>query len=235
MRRRTFLTSMSSLVAAGSVVPATQAEVISKTLPWRPSASDIPTPIKQGGWQFLTANEVTLVTAIADRLIPADELSPSASEAGCVVFIDRQLAGDFGKAATEYRKGPFVAGTPQQGPQLKQTPAERYRAGLAAFDAYCQKQLGKPFAELSSNQQDATLKSLEAGQIKLTGTDGEALFNLILQNVREGFFADPIYGGNRDMVGWKMIGFPGARYDYRDVIDKRGQKLDLIPTSLINS
>ncbi len=55
----------------------------------------------------------------------------------------------------------------------------------------------------------------------------------MLQNAREGYLSDPLYGGNKDMAGWKMIGFPGARYDYRPYLTRRGEELNLIPVSLI--
>jgi hypothetical protein len=64
------------------------------------------------------------------------------------------------------------------------------------------------------------------------GVKAKAFFELLLQNTPEGFFSDPIYGGNRDMVGWKLIGFPGARYDYRPYVDKHGAQLDLPPVGL---
>jgi len=126
-----------------------------------------------------------------------------------------------------------VPGTPQQGPQFKETPAERYRSGLAALDKHCRQAGGTGFATLDSAKQDALLSELETGKLALEGVDGVAFFALMLQNVREGYFSDPMYGGNKDMAGWKLVGFPGARYDYRDVIAKKGQKLDLAPVSML--
>ena len=76
------------------------------------------------------------------------------------------------------------------------------------------------------------LKGLESGEIKLDGADGKAFFEQVAQGHSEGFFADPIYGGNRDMVAWKMIGFPGARYNYRDWIDRHNERFPLPPVSI---
>jgi gluconate 2-dehydrogenase gamma chain len=152
-----------------------------------------------------------------------------------VTFIDRQLDGDFGKAATQYRAGPIVPGTPQQGPQEIQTPAERYRSGLASLDAHCQASHGQAFADLDEAQQDAVVALLEEGKVAIQGSTAKAFFELVLLNVREGYLADPMYGGNKGMAGWKMIGFPGARYDFRDLIDRRGQTLQIIPTSMIDN
>jgi gluconate 2-dehydrogenase gamma chain len=234
--RRRLLSGLAAFAAGGMLAKSGNADtttpVIRGEMPWAPGLADAPMPVKQGGLAFFTVDEAKLVGAIADRLIPADELSIGAVEAGCVLFIDRQLAGDFGKAAALYRRGRFVDGTPQQGPQFRETPAERYRSGPAAFDKHVRSVHGKSFVELDGAQQDMLLGALETGKLALPGIDGIALFGLLLQNTREGFFSDPMYGGNKDMAGWKMIGFPGARYDYRDVVDKRGKKLSIIPISM---
>ena len=89
----------------------------------------------------------------------------------------------------------------------------------AALDRYCRAEGGKPFAQLPPERQDQLLSGLEAGTVQLEGADGKTFFETLLKNVQEGFFADPIYGGNKDMCGWKMIGYPGAHYDYRDWVE----------------
>ncbi|MGF6240417.1 gluconate 2-dehydrogenase gamma chain [Paraburkholderia sp. GAS38] len=232
MLRRKFLSSM-ILMAAGIAVA--KARVIFGGMPWFKDPVVLPEPVVPDGWKFFTAGEVAAVEAIADRLIPSDELSIGGKEAGCALFIDRQLSGDYGRAATQYRLGTFKPGTPSQGPQIKDTPAERYRAGLKSLDDHCKQSFGgTAFSALAAEQQDSVLKQLEAGELALAGVDAKAFFNLVLQNVREGFFADPIYGGNKDMAGWKMLGFPGAQYDFRDVIGRQGEDLKIIPISLIS-
>jgi gluconate 2-dehydrogenase gamma chain len=128
---------------------------------------------------------------------------------------------------------PFADGTPQQGPQSALTPAARYRAALAALDAYCRTAyVGRIFDRLGPEERDLVLQGLEKGTVKLAGTDGQAFFEMLLQNTMEGFFADPVYGGNRDMIGWKLVGFPGARYDYRDHVAKHNQPYPLPPVSI---
>lgn len=237
MQRRDFLSSALTLAAA-STLPAASAAEISGGQPWEPGKAWLPNlpTVRQGGLAFFTSAEFEIAGALADRLIPADDLSIGGKEAGCATFIDRQLAGDYGRGATLYRLGRFVKGTPEQGPQSPLTPADRWRQGLTAIDAYARKQFAKHFVELDASQQDDMLRGMESGQLKL-GADVETkeLFEQILANVREGFLADPIYGGNKDMASWKMLGFPGARYDFRDVIAKKGQKLQIIPTSLIDN
>ena len=69
--------------------------------------------------------------------------------------------------------------------------------------------------------------------MKFDGVDGKAFFQQVLANTREGFFADPLYGGNRNMSGWNMIGFPGARYDYRDWVERHNERFPLPPVSIV--
>ena len=237
MQRRDFLSSALALAAA-STLPVARAEVISGGQPWEPGKASLP-PLaapRQGGLAFFTQSEFDIAGALADRLIPADDLSIGGKEAGCAVFIDRQMAGDYGKGATMYRLGRFVKGTPEQGTQSPLTPAERWRNGLAAIEIYCQHTFSKTFVQLEGAQQDDLLRAMESGKLNLgSSVETKELFEQILANVREGFFADPIYGGNKNMASWKMIGFPGARYDFRDLIGKKGQKLQIIPTSLIDN
>lgn len=167
----------------------------------------------EAGWQgyaFLTAPEVTTLTAIVDRLIPADPTGPSGVEAGVITYIDRQLAGRFGAAAEWYMQGPWMTGTPSQGWQLALTPATIYRKGLLALDRWSLGAMGKPFAELTAAEQDKVLVQLEAGKIDLDGMLSSPFFEMVRDNAVEGYLSDPLYGGNRDMAAWKMIGFPGA-------------------------
>ncbi|WAH61006.1 gluconate 2-dehydrogenase subunit 3 family protein [Pseudomonas silvicola] len=235
MNRRDALISIVQLTALG-VASTAGASVINAHTPMpvgtRPDA--LPRPPRSGGLLYLTTEEAREVAAVFDRLIPEDELGMGASQAGCVEFIDRELAGDFGQAASVYRLGPVVAGTPEQGPQFAQTPAQRYRSGLKDLGSYTQARYGKPFSALDGDTQDALLRAMESGALALANTAPTDFFALLLQNVREGYLADPLYGGNRGMVGWKLIGFPGARYDYRPYLQKKGMALNLEPVSLLD-
>lgn len=234
-----------SVIKAGLVLIATSAaaavyrpagaalRVFSGGNRWHAKATEPPVPADPTKRMFLTDKEFAQITAIFDRLIPADDISMSASEAGCVVFLDHQLSGDYGKGTWRYRAGPQQRGTPSQGDQSLDGPADRYRKGLADIDAYCQEHLGGAFESLTAARQDELLEQMEQGQVNLATTPSDLLFKQMLANVQEGFFADPLYGGNKGMVGWNMIGFPGSRYDYRDYIEQRGQKLDIKPVSII--
>ena len=101
------------------------------SLPWAANAGSPPTPVQPGPWAYFTAEEGVAIEALVDRLIPPDPQTPGGKDAGCAVFIDRQLAGPYGKAEGLYMRGPFADGTPQQGDQSPLTPAVRYRQGSA--------------------------------------------------------------------------------------------------------
>jgi gluconate 2-dehydrogenase gamma chain len=231
INRRAVLAS-TTVTLLGAAAMKAAATTLNGPPAWTPFDVSAPDAGAQGGWAFFTKDEAAAVEAIVERLIPADDLSVSGKDAGCAVFIDRQLAGPFGTFERLYKQGPFREGTASQGDQSPLVPRERYRLGLAALDAYCRKSFEQPFAKLAPEQRDKILAGLETGDLKLDGIDAKLFFKFIQQNTNEGFFADPIYGGNRDMCSWKMLGFPGARYDYRDYIEKHNQKIDLPPLSI---
>jgi gluconate 2-dehydrogenase gamma chain len=228
LRRRDLLASTAALLATTAVA---KAELIFGALPWLPNAGHPPEQVNLGPWLFFTAAEAATIEAIADRLIPPDPQTPGGKDAGCAVFVDRQLAGDYGRQQGLYTSPPFMKGTKEQGPQSKSGPAGLYRLGLAAIDRYCRaKYDGKPFAQLDDKTKDEILGGLESKKVSLEGAD--AFFEQALKDIQQGFFADPIYGGNRDMVSWKMIGFPGARYNYLDWVERHNEPYPLPPVSL---
>lgn len=234
LTRRALLASTSLLFLLAPLTKV-RARSFGSALPWLPESADPPTPFRPGGWLFFTPEEAAAVEAIVDRLIPEDDLGPGGKQAGCAVFIDRQLAGPYGDARALYMRPPFAKASLTLGPQSEDGPAAQYRRGLAALDASSrQSNAGKAFRELPPAQQDDMLTQLEKGTITLpNGVEAAGFFKLLLQNTKEGFLADPIYGGNRDMVGWTLIGFPGARYDYRDHIDKHNVPYPLPPVSIM--
>jgi gluconate 2-dehydrogenase gamma chain len=219
-----------SLVAAS---PEGKAAVVRGMPAWNPGAGAQPEPAKPGPWQFFTPEEGAAVEALVDRLIPPDPQWPGGKDAGCAVFIDRQLAGPYGDSRGLYVRPPFQDGDPQQGSQSPLTPAMRYRRSLASLDKYCRSSfVGKGIANLSNEQTDRLIADLENGQVKLENASGRGFFELLLQNAQEGFFADPIYGGNREMAAWRMIGFPGARYDYRNWVERHNERYPLPPLGI---
>jgi gluconate 2-dehydrogenase gamma chain len=231
MHRRELLAGTALCVALLSV-PAL-GRTMAGALPWQPDAGTPPNPITPGPWKFFTAEEGSAVEALVDRLIPPDPQTPGGKDIGCAVYIDRSLAGAYGSAQGLYMRPPFRDGTLQQGDQSPLTPAQRYRLALAALDKYCRGAFaGKSFAQLTDGQKDTIIGQMEKGPLKLEGISATGFFEQLLKNTQEGFLADPIYGGNRNMAGWKMIGFPGARYDYRDWIDHHNERYPLPPVGI---
>jgi gluconate 2-dehydrogenase gamma chain len=189
-----------------------------------------------GSWVFFTALEGRNMEALADRIVPPDPETPGGKEAGCAIFVDRQLAGPYGAQDGLYLRPPFMKGGVNQGPQSEGGPRKQYRDGLAALDRACRAKFGgKTFVELAEPDQDAILHGLESGDVKFDGTDGKLFFAAAVKDVQMGFFADPIYGGNRDMAAWKMIGYPGARYNYLDWVGRHNERFPLPPVSMTGS
>jgi gluconate 2-dehydrogenase gamma chain len=229
-RRELLATTAVMLLIAPEVV---RGAIIKGDLPWLPGAGDPPVAARPGPWLFFTVDEAAAVEALVDRLIPPDPDTPGGKDLGCAVFIDRQLAGPQGRYEGRYMSGPFQKGTPQQGDQSPLTPVQHYRQALAALAAYCREKFdGRTFAQLSDKDKDEVITGLEHGAIKLAGMDGTEFFKLVLKDTQNGFFADPIYGGNKDMAAWKMIGFPGARYDYRDWVERHNERFPLPPVGI---
>jgi gluconate 2-dehydrogenase gamma chain len=212
---------------------ALQADVIRGALPFA-STADPPQTAVVGPWTYFTPDEGAMVEALVDRLIPSDEATPGGKELGCAVFIDRQLAGPYGSYHGFYMQAPFHEGTKQQGIQSPAPPAEQYRIGLAALDSHCRATFKAGFVDLSDDQKDHVIGGLEDGTLKLEGVEVQKFFKLVLTDTQHGFLADPIYGGNKDMAAWKMIGFPGARYDYRDWVDRHNERYPYPPVGLVS-
>jgi len=182
---------------------------------------------------YFSRKEWAFLHAACERLIPGDQNGPGAVELGVPEFIDREMEGPFGHAAHWYMQGPFACAAPEFGYQSPLTPRELYRVGIAALDAHCRRCFGNlSFAGLPPVTQDLVLSGLEQGGLHLEGVSGGSFFGILLQNTKEGYLADPIHGGNKNMGSWKMIGFPGARADYLDWVEQRGVPYPLGPVDV---
>jgi gluconate 2-dehydrogenase gamma chain len=220
------------MTAALAGVPlGARAAVIEGALPWFPEHTAAPPVTDPVGWRFFTPSEAGMVEALVDRLIPPDPETPGGKDAGCAVFIDRQLAGPYGQAEANYNAGPHHDGSKQQGEQSAASPAQHYRQALRSLDKYCQAVHHNPFTALTDEQKDKIIAGLENGSVDLGDKRG-GFFKQLLKDTRQGFFADPVYGGNRDMCAWKMIGFPGAHYDYRDWVERHNEHFPLPPVGI---
>jgi gluconate 2-dehydrogenase gamma chain len=190
---------------------------------------------------FFNIHEAATVDALASRLLPGTADDPGAHEAGVVFYIDRTLGGtNLGYALKTYTQGPFpvVQEEPvtveaasnrdiydfvslpsdqvaRYGYQSVLTPQEVYRRGLGFVDAYAASLFQKDFIDLTADQQDQILTDMEADKAtEFDGPSGKAFFTQLRNDTIEGMFSDPMYGGNIDLVGWKLIGYPGAQRSY---------------------
>jgi gluconate 2-dehydrogenase gamma chain len=151
--------------------------------------------------RFFDESEALIVAAATSRIFPTDQSEPGAREAGVAIYIDRQLAGPYGRDRYRYTQGPFEDGPVELGYQGKATPREIYRESLKDL---------KGFDQLSPEEQDARLQQIESSRF----------FSLLRQHTIEGMFCDPVHGGNKDMIGWQLVGYPGPRMSYYDEIEK---------------
>jgi len=151
--------------------------------------------------KFFTEQEALDVGAAAARIFPSDESGPGAAEAGVVVFIDRQLAGPYGRDRRRYTQPPFEDASPEFGYQGKATPREVYREGLKTIAG---------LHRLTPEEQDRKLREIES----------TVFFTFLRTHTIQGMFSDPMHGGNKDMIGWQLIGFPGPRMSYRQEVDQ---------------
>ena len=232
------------LLTAGASLPlatAAAAAVIRGEMPWREGQAAVPSVVASGAsvsaatdttYVFFNSAESAFIEAAIARLIPDDELGPGALQAGVSFFIDRQLAGQYGQGTRWYMQGPWSKGEATQGYQARMPPAALYRAAVREIDEATTRDARSTFAKLAPPDQDAWLHRLEAGQVQLPTADAKTFFTLLWQNTQEGFWSDPVYGGNRGLVGWKLIGFPGARYDHSAFVSRHGEIYPLPPVGL---
>jgi gluconate 2-dehydrogenase gamma chain len=189
-----------------------------------------------GIYSFFTAHQAATVDAIMGRLIPGTADDPGAREAGVTTYIDLKLAQFDSFSVPTYFQPPFAklvnhpvgpqedatgaiaiykTEFPRYGFQSSLTPQDTYQKGLDLLDRYTHRTHRAPFVELDHGAQDELLKKLEAGKVNFfQSPTSQGFFGTLLEDAYEGMFADPQYGGNRDLVGWKLIGYPGAQRAY---------------------
>jgi gluconate 2-dehydrogenase gamma chain len=191
MRRRHFLT-LSAATLGGVLVYSLDRKASLLSAQHKP----VRVPLS-----FFTETEALIVAGAASRIFPSDDSGPGARQAGVAIFIDRQLAGPWGRDRFRYTQPPFEDASREFGYQGNATPRQIYRDGLKGLQG---------FHLLAPDAQDDALRKIET----------TAFFSLLRQNTIEGMFCDPMHGGNADMVGWQLIGFPGPRMSNYDEIEK---------------
>jgi len=222
--RRDFLKTavVGGAAAATTGIPQPQSAHAQQPAAAAPAPSAAPA---MEGYAFLNLEEAAFVEALVDHMVPADDLSPKGTDLGINIYIDRALAGAWGQGDRLYMQGPWKKGVPNQGYQLPLTPAQLYRAGIAATNAHCAKTYGKTFDRIDETQREAVLVALSTGKLTFDGGLPTGPFwGTLYQTVMEGMFADPIYGGNRNKAGWRMLGFPGAIAVHREHVEQYRDK-----------
>ena len=174
------------------------------------------------------AGAIGVATSATAQAAPASE--PASGNTAAASDWKPQFFNDRG--SIWYMQGPFNPDVPKEmGYQLPLVPKQIYNLGIADAEAWCQDKYHKTFAELSSEQQDEALGLWESGKAEFKQLPASLFFTYLLQNTREGFFSDPIHGGNKGMVGWTLINFPGARADFMDWVE-RGERYPFPPVSI---
>lgn len=206
--RRDFL--IKSFAGAAALPLASQAQPQSAAVsPAAPAAA--PADALPAGYVWLRPAEQVFVEALVNHMCPADGLTPDGVGLGLNVYFDRALGGNWGQGDRLYLQGPFRSGSANQGYQLGMTPAALFRAGTEGLAQHLRTAHGKDFDALPAATKEQVLKDLQGGKIALpNGVPAKTYFAQLLQMFYEAMFADPIYGGNRDKMAWKMIGYPGV-------------------------
>jgi len=158
----------------------------------------------------LDPDEAGFVEHLVEVMCPADELTPGGVECGLAIFIDRQLTGAFGRGERLYLQGPWRPSRPEDGYQLPMTPVQYFKLGLAAADRACAQIYGRNFAALDMTEADLFLQAVAGGKVTSGEVQLDIWFNeTVYPLFTQACFSDPVYGGNRGKVFWKMIGYPG--------------------------
>jgi gluconate 2-dehydrogenase gamma chain len=230
--RRDFLKT--AVVSGAAAVGGTAAIATPEIAQAEQPAPAAPAAAEPAGYAFLNLDEAAFVEALVDHMIPADEISPKGTDLGVNIYIDRALAGAWGNGERLYMQGPWKLGSPSQGYQLPLTPAQLYRAGIAATNTHCHKAYGKPFDRIADAQRQEVLIGLSTGKITFdNGLPVRVFWTTLYQTVIEGMYSDPIYGGNRNKAGWAIIGFPGVIAVHRDhVAQYRGKPFPNKPVGI---
>lgn len=222
-RRRGFLRQVAGVTALAPFVPAL-AGGAAVTTPAAGAAAN-PAAGASVGYLCFSQDEAAFVETLVNVMCPADEFTPNGVECGLPIYIDRQLAGDFGRGARRYSRGPWQQGKPQHGYQLPMTPEQHFKAGLEAANDACVAKHGKPFDQLAPIDANAFLVDLGAGKVSDVRLPLAAWFNeLVYPLFAQACFADPIYGGNANKVFWRLIGYPGLPATHSvDIVQFRGK------------
>ena len=220
--RRKFLKN-SGLVLGGLVVGGVAGSLLARPqdkAPQQPWAAPAPTADFNQAFMYFTPEQFKVIDAACERIFPEDELGPGARALGAAYFIDHQLSGDWGFNARDYMQGPFYPGEATQGYQGRLKRREIFEIGIQEMNNYSNEKHGKRFYELTPEQQDEVLTAFEDGEVHLTTISASGFFQMLRSATMEGVYADPLYGGNKNMDGWRLKRYPGNQMAYTQVIEQ---------------
>jgi gluconate 2-dehydrogenase gamma chain len=218
--RRHFL---KGAVVGGAAAAATTVAIT----PPSAQAQQTPPPVAapaSPGYAFLNLDEAAFVEALVDHMVPADELTPKGTDIGINIYIDRALAGSWGKGDRLYMQGPWKVGVPSQGYQLPLTPAQLYRAGVEATNAHCQRPTARHSTGPTRSSARRFWSGCPAARSVLTAVRRCGVLDHDPSNRDRRHVLRPIYGGNRNKAGWRLIGFPGVIAVHRENVEKYRDK-----------
>ena len=181
---------------------------------------------------YFTPEQYRITEAATERIFPKDHNGPGAKELLVAYYIDHQLAGGWGTGTKEYTSGPFYPGEPTQGYQGRMNRQQIFGIGLKAIQDLSLKTYENPFEKLSEEEQDAILTEFAEGKVELIGMKSDYFFSVLRSATLEGAYADPLYGGNKDMEGWKMKNFPGHQMSFVNIIE---EEFTVVEPAALNS
>lgn len=233
--RRKFLKN--SGIAAGGVVGGAVLGGLLNPFQSTEQVSNQPTQEESTNLQearmfFRRGEDFETLAAAAERIYPEDENGPGAIGLSVPYFIDKQLAGEWGMNADDYMDGPYQPSSwDTHGYQTKLNRGEVFLVGLRRMQEVSQQEQNETFVDLEGEVQDEILNMFDSGEVDIPGVRSDAFFQLLRQATIEGVYADPVYGGNKDMMGWKMIEYPGPRLGWEEDLESE-EFLSLEPQSL---
>jgi gluconate 2-dehydrogenase gamma chain len=181
---------------------------------------------------YFTSEQYQIAEEATERIFPKDNHGPGAKELGVAFYIDHQLAGNWGFNSREYMQAPFFIGEKVQGYQGRLKRRDIFDIGLQEIQNHSMAVYKKNFTDLKGEEQDAVLKDFEGDKVNLTTISPSGFFQMLRSATLEGAYSDPLYGGNKNMEGWKMRNFPGSQMAYAEIIEKDFKKIK--PQSLQN-
>jgi gluconate 2-dehydrogenase gamma chain len=223
--RRIFLRRVGGASGAALAMPGLIGGLVASPVTTHGASAPTGDAAPHQAYLSLGPQEAACVEALVNLMCPADALTANGVDCGLHIYIDRQLAGAWGRGDQLYRQGPWLPGKPQHGYQSPLTPEQHFKEGIAALRRVALQRMGKAVEQLEHGQLEALLQEVAAGRadearFPLGAWFNDSFYPLFVQAC----FADPMYGGNRDKAHWRAIGYPGLpAFHGRDVVQYRGR------------